>query len=103
MMAELIQKDEEKAPEYLAKAEAMKTAINKWLWSDHLGRYGYFFIRMESQILPRKAVDFLFAVLFGVYDEEQAERILKNIEISDFGQVSIQPPFEGISSVEMPL
>ena len=42
-------------------------------------------------------------MLFGLCDAKQAESILNNVVISDLGLVSIWPPFEGISSVEMPI
>ena len=102
-IVKLIQKDEEKAPEYLAKAKAMKEAINKWLWSDSLGRYGYF-IYPDGELDPsQEGCGLSFAVLYGLCDSEKAASILENMEISDLGLVSIWPPFEGISSVEMPL
>lgn len=100
-MVKLIGKDEEK--EYLEKAQAMKAAINQWLWSDELGRYGYF-IYPDGELDPsQEGCGLSFAILFGLCDEKQAESILKNVEVSDLGLVSIWPPFEGISSVEMPI
>lgn len=102
-MVKLIGTDDDKESDYLAKAEDMKTAINKWLWSDTLGRYGYF-IYPNGELDPsQEGCGLSFAVLFGLCDAKQAESILKNVTISDLGLVSIWPPFEGISSVEMPI
>ena len=102
-MVKLIGKDEDKAAAYLEKAAVVKSAINKYLWSDELGRYGYF-IYPDGELDPsQEGCGLSFAVLFGLCDEKQAESIVNNVVISDLGLVSIWPPFEGISSVEMPI
>jgi len=88
---------------YLAKANELKEAINQYLWSDTLGRYGYFIYPDGTLDESQEGCGLSFAVLFGVCDEEKAQKILQNMQVSKNGLVSIWPPFEGISSVEMPL
>ena len=102
-MVRILGGDAAEGKSYLEKADAMKKAINKWLWSDALGRYGYFIYPDGCLDESQEGCGLSFAVLFGVCDEQKAEKILQNMEVSKFGLVSIWPPFEGISSVEKPL
>jgi len=102
-MVRILEGDTKEAEVYLEKAKDMKNAINKWLWSDTLGRYGYFIYPDGSLDQSQEGCGLSFAVLFGLCDAAKAKKILQSMEVSRHGLVSIWPPFEGISSVEKPL
>ena len=95
--------DPDKEAGYLEKAAALKAAINKNLWSDKLGRYGYFIYPDGTLDESQEGCGLSFAVMFGLCDQAKAESILNGMVISERGLVSIWPPFEGISSVEKPI
>jgi len=102
-MVRILEGEAGEAKVYLEKAKHMKNAINKWLWSDALGRYGYFIYPDGTLDESQEGCGLSFAVWFGLCDAAKAQRILQNIEVSKHGLVSIWPPFEGISSIEKPL
>ncbi len=102
-MVRILSQDSAEQERYLSKAKDMKEAINKWLWSDELDRYGYFIYPDGELDASQEGCGLCFAILFQLCNREKAEKILANMEVSKLGLVSIWPPFEGISSVENPI
>ena len=94
---------EELCAGYGQKAAAVKAAVNRFLWLEEKGRYGYFVYPDGRVDASQEGCGLSFAILFGLCDRERAERILDHVEISRNGLVSIWPPFDGISSIEKPL
>ena len=102
-MVRVLNGNEDEKQSYIEKAEAMKSAVNRWLWNEEKGLYSYFIYPDGSRDDSQEGCGLSFAVLFGICDGEKAEKIMKNAQISGRGIVTIWPPFEGISSVEKPL
>ncbi|MBR2950651.1 MAG: hypothetical protein IKC46_12450 [Lachnospiraceae bacterium] len=102
-MVRILKKDPAEKEIYLQKADTLKASVNNYLWSDKLGRYGYFIYPDGTLDESQEGCGLSFAVLYGVCDGEKADRILENIHVNKLGLVSIWPPFEGLSSVEMPV
>lgn len=102
-MARILGENAQDGEVYRKKANDLKEAINQHLWSDALGRYGYFIYPDGTLDESQEGCGLSFAVLFGLCDCEKAEKILSNMQVSKHGLVSIWPPFTEISSVEMPL
>lgn len=82
--------------------EKLIADINRFFWSDDLGRYRYILYPDghfdDSQELSGHA----FAVLFDICPEEKQAELLKKLVISERGAVSVYPPFEGLFSDSKP-
>lgn len=87
---------------YEQKAADLKQAINDCLWNEERGSYDYLLYPDGSKDHSQEGCGISFAILSGVCNREQAQKILKNCYRSRNGILSIWPPFEGISSVEKP-
>jgi len=75
------------------KAKALKEAINKHFWLEDKGFYRYLvdpFGGCEHQ----EGMGHSFAIMFGVADKEQAEKIFKNQYISNAGIPCVWPAFD---------
>ena len=82
--------------------QKLKADINHVFWSDYIGHYRYILYpdghTDDSQELSGHA----FAVLFDICPEEKQAEILKSFVISEYGTVSVYPPFEGLFSDDKP-
>ncbi|WP_372648151.1 hypothetical protein [Draconibacterium sp.] len=94
-MARLLNKPSE---EYLQRANEIKTGINKYLWMEDKGYYAQYLYGRNSLIQsPRfEALGEALAVLFDVADKNQAESILSNSPVTEFGTTCIYPQIPGI-------
>ena len=93
----------ERAERYQKRADALRDAINRYLWREASGCYSYFLYPDGSTDDSQEGCGISFAILFDVCDGRQAERILQGCYRSQRGLVSIWPPFAGISSEKKPL
>lgn len=78
---------------YIRKAEALKQAINKTLWNEETGRYDYFIDDLQ-RCNSAEALGLAFSILFGIADDEKAERIFENTFVSEHGIPCLWPSFE---------
>ncbi len=94
-MARLLNKPYE---EYLERANEIKTGINKYLWMEDKGYYAqYIYGRNSLMQSPRfEALGEALAVMFDVADKNQAESILSNSPVTEFGTTCIYPQIPGI-------
>lgn len=74
----------------LAKAEALKGAINKVFWNEENGTYDYLAYECDYQ----EALGVAFALLFGIADERQTALVLKNTYVTKQGIACVWPSFE---------
>ena len=74
----------------LAKAEALKTAINKAFWNEQTGTYDYLAYECDYQ----EALGVAFVLLFGIADERQTELVLKNTYVTKQGIACVWPSFD---------
>lgn len=89
----------EKAKAYHSE---LKSAINKYFYSDELNRYRYILYpdgrTDDSQELSGHA----FSVLFDICPEEKRRSLFENLTVSDSGAVSVWPPFKELFSDDKP-
>lgn len=75
-------------------AGALRRAVNRWLWSEQLGSYGYF-LDGAGELAPyQETAGLAFAVLFGVAPAGRADAVLAGIHREPYGVVAVWPPFE---------
>ncbi len=78
--------------EYLEKADKMKEAINKNFWNEESGRYDYI-VDSFGGSTHAEGLGHSFAIIFGVADDEQTAKIIKNQPISKHGIPCLYPGF----------
>ncbi|HEY3559064.1 MAG TPA: hypothetical protein VGL05_16455 [Kribbella sp.] len=83
--------DEDPAP-YGAQRAELVAAVNKHLWSDEAGRYGYF-LGPDGLDLHQETAGLALAVEFGIAGEERAAGIVAGIHHEPFGVVNVWPHF----------
>lgn len=78
---------------YSQKAEALKKAINDKFWVEEDGYYAsYYYGRQNlSRTQHSETLGESFCVLFGIADEERAERIISSMPIGEFGPPIFSP------------
>ena len=76
--------------EALAKAEALKCAINKAFWNEETGTYDYLAYECDYQ----EALGVAFVLLFDIADERQTELVLKNTYVTKQGIACVWPSFD---------
>ena len=74
-------------------AAALKRAINRHLWMEDEGLYGYLLHGNGGLDDSQEGAGLSFAILFDIADAEQAASILENIYVGPHGVVSIYPHF----------
>lgn len=89
---------EEEGEVYLARAAAIKSAINKHLWIAGRGFYGqYLYGREYLNISPRfEALGESLSILFDVADIKKAVLIFEKSPVTSFGTTCIYPQIPGI-------
>ena len=92
----------EEAENARTHSEALKSNINKHLWSDELCRYRYILYPDGSTDDSQELSGLAFSLLFGICPEEKQKALFESIAVSPVGTVSIWPPFEGLYSDERP-
>jgi glycogen debranching enzyme len=88
----------ERSSEWRQKAEALRDAINRGLWMENEGRYGYFLGNQNELITYMEGLGHSLAILLGVADEEQARHVLKAQHITPYGIPCVWPVFPRFSS-----
>jgi glycogen debranching enzyme len=84
---------------YVKKAQAMKEAINKNFWIEDKGRYGYIVDKFGGCDYT-EGMGESFAILFGIADEEKAEKIFKNQHITKNGIPCVWPSFSRYDTLD---
>ena len=74
----------------LAKAEAMKEAINKAFWNEEKGNYDYLAYECDYQ----EAIGLGFVLMFGIADERQAALVVQNTQVTEQGIGIVWPSFD---------
>ena len=99
-------RDDKRARRYFEMYARTKNAINKHLWDDQKGYYINY--RDGDFVEDNLSVDTILAVLFGISDKTQTERLLDNVSalletknnpktgFGDFGVASVYPCYRGI-------
>ncbi|MBE5734368.1 MAG: hypothetical protein E7347_04900 [Clostridiales bacterium] len=101
--------DNVKAENYAKKYEKTKNSINEVLWDEKLGYYVNY--KNEQYVEDNLSVDTVWAVIFGIADEERSKRILKNMEnllevcnnkevdLPDYGVMAVYPFYQNVDAV----
>jgi hypothetical protein len=76
-----------------AKAAQLKLAINERLWMDDLGYYAYFEDEDGRQERRMEGTGESFAILWGVADAQNTQRILENTPLTAWGIPSLWPQY----------
>ena len=99
-------RDKPRARRYHGMFLKTKDAINRLLWDDEKGYYVNY--KSGDFVEDNLSVDTILAVLFGISDEKQTERLLDNIsrlletrnnrdqQAGDFGVMSVFPFYRGV-------
>ena len=99
-LARELHRPTEEAARFDAQADALKAAINKFLWIPDASMYGYFLHGagpMEGKLEKyQEGTGISFAILFGVADASQARALVAGAHREPKGIVSIWPPFPGV-------
>lgn len=80
------------AEKYAEKAEKIKNAINTHFWSEENGKYRYIvddFGGCDSD----EGMGNAFVIIFGIADDDKAQKVLKNQHITDYGIPCVYPSF----------
>ena len=84
---EMLGKDTE---EPLAKAAALKKAINNAFWNAEKGNYDYLAYECDHQ----EAIGLGYVLLFGIANERQAQMVLQNTQVTEQGIAIVWPCFD---------
>ena len=99
-------RDKARADKYREMCKRTKDAINTLLWDDGKGYYINY--KTGGFVEDNLSVDTILAVLFGISDEKQTERLLDNVSrlletrnnkiqrAGDFGVMSVFPFYKGL-------
>ncbi len=79
-------------PLWEAKAEGLKSAINRNLWDGKAGRYDYF-VDPRGRCRSQEGIGLSFALLFGVGGPGRAEQIFRNTHVCPAGIPCLWPSF----------
>lgn len=88
---------------FMAKAEKLKNALNHWFWREEKGTYAYLLYKDGRLDWSQEGCGMSFAMLFDICNKQQAEQMMRQCYRSQYGLMSIWPPFEGVSSIEKPV
>jgi glycogen debranching enzyme len=80
-------------PAWEEKRENLRRAINTHFWSESLGRYRYL-VDAPGIDDRQEGLGLAFALLFGVADDRQAERILDSVYLAPRGMPCVWPTYE---------
>lgn len=90
--ADLMAEEIGKPKMYAEKAEKIKNAINTYFWSQENGKYKYILDDFGGCDYD-EGMGHSFALLFGIADKIQTEKILKNQHITPYGIPCVYPSF----------
>jgi len=83
---------DDSANSWIAKAEALKIAINKSFWMADKGSYRYLIDPFGGSDC-QEALGISFAILFGIADKQQTARLLENTYVTPNGIACVWPCF----------
>jgi glycogen debranching enzyme len=78
---------------YLARAEAVGTAIATYLWNPRTGLYRYAILADGTPDEHQEGSGLAFAILFGLADRERTRSILANAAETNWGMPDVFPAF----------
>lgn len=86
--------DEKASAEYVKKAAKLKLNIRKHLYDDKKGWLNYL-VDHNGDVHPhQEALGMAFAIMFGVVDRQEANRIIDKVYVSKYGIPSVYPCFK---------
>ena len=102
LMARELGRPATEANDYNAKADALKTSINRHLWNPATSNYAYF-IHGAGPLAGRRddtqeGIGLSYAILFGVADKKQADAVLKSTHRTSYGVAAQWPHFPRYSA-----
>lgn len=80
-------------PAWGAKADALKSAINRHFWMPEAGRYRYLVDQFGGSE-HQEGLGHSFAILLGVAETDQTVRIMREMHVTPQGVPCLWPPFE---------
>ncbi|MEV0617730.1 glycosyl hydrolase family 65 protein [Nonomuraea sp. NPDC050404] len=84
----------EDARPHLERERLTADAVNRWLWREEAGLYGYF-LDGDGRLDPHEeTLGLAMAILFGVADERRAALVAARAHREPRGMVSVWPHFE---------
>ena len=96
--------NDSEADEYLDRYEAVKTSINKYLWSEDKGYYFNFTDGDYTE--DNLSIDTVLSVIYGIADERQSVRLLESCErildsrnnpdVEPFGMFCVYPLYKSL-------
>lgn len=92
VIADKIRKEFELEPQYIKKAEALKTAINKYFWDDGKKTYRYIYDKFGGSDAA-EGMGISFVVLFNIANDEQKKAISEKTYVSKHGIPCVYPRF----------
>jgi len=98
-MAKLLNKEDDYV-RYSQKAEALKAAINKYMWMPDKGYYGQYLYGRNSNILsPRsETLGEALCILFDIASPEQQRQIIQKMPVLPFGPSIFYPQISDMFS-----
>jgi GH15 family glucan-1,4-alpha-glucosidase len=75
-----------------SKAAALRAAINRSFWSDELGRYRYL-VDAPGNDDRQEGLGLAFALLFGLADNDKAQRIFESVYLTPHGIPCLWPTY----------
>lgn len=91
-MATVLGKKKE-AKKYAQKAEALKQAINDKFWMEEDGYYASYWYGRQNLVRTQQSETLgeSFCVLFGIADEERAQKVISSMHVGEFGPPIFSP------------
>lgn len=79
--------------EYLAKADELKKNILKYFYNPEENKFNYLIDNQGKIDNSQEGLGNSFAIIFGIVNKEEAQKIIQKIHVSSFGIASIYPDF----------
>jgi hypothetical protein len=86
--------------EYSTRAEALKNAINNYLWNEETCYYGqYLYGRLFDVLSPKsETLGESLSIIFEIADKNKSESIIKNMPVVEYGPTCFFPQIPGVPS-----
>ena len=86
-------------PEWSAKADRLRAAINRNFWNSERGTYSYL-VDAEDDPDRQEGLGAAFAILFGVADETRAQSIFEHQHLTAHGLPCLWPTYDRYTNAE---